>query len=439
MRASRKNHCFSILCFLFVLLFPITTSENTLTATQSLTNNQTLVSSSGVFELGFFNPGNSNWYLGIWYKQIPEKTVVWVANRDSPLSNSSATLKIGNDGNLILLDYGENIAWSSNETEAKNLFVQLLDSGNLVLKEEKEKNPEIFLWQSFDYPTDTLLPDMKLGWDLKKGLDRYITSWKSQDDPSTGDYSFKLDYHGFPEIFLLKNQMTVYRSGPWNGLGFSGVPEMMPMTGFEFSFITNEDEVYYSFSINKISLLSRLLVNSSGQLQRFTWIQTSKSWNLFWYAPKDQCDNYKECGPYGICDTNVSPVCQCVKGFMPKNLQAWNLRDGSDGCIRKTELQCHTDKFLLLKKMKLPETRYAFVDRSLSIEECKKRCLENCSCTAYANANITNGGSGCVTWNVQLVDIRDYAEGGQNFYVRLAASELGTFSFFLTLFFNVYF
>ncbi|KAF3451608.1 hypothetical protein FNV43_RR07703 [Rhamnella rubrinervis] len=427
MRASTKHHFFTILYLTWLALFPIATSLDTLSANQQLRYHQSLVSARDVFEFGFFNRGSSkNWYLGIWYKNIPD-TVVWVANRDTPLSNSSA-LKIGDHGNIVVVDEAGNATWSSNQTQAVNPVVQLLDSGNLVLKEANENNAGKFLWQSFDYPTDTLLPGMKLGWDLNRGLNRYITAWKSSDDPSSGDFSFKLNYHGFPEIFLLNKQIIKYRSGPWNGQRFSGVPEMSPRSDLEFSFVMNRDEVYYSFDIHNDSIISRLVVNPIGTLQRWTWIESSRAWNPFWYAPKDQCDNYRECGPYGICDSNAvppSPVCQCMKGFEPNNSYNWNvLRDGSGGCVRKTHLECSKDKFLMLKNMKLPESTTAFVDRIMNLEECRKMCLKNCSCTAYSNANISDGGTGCSMWTGDLMDMRDYAEGGQAFYVRLAASEL---------------
>ncbi|PQP92362.1 hypothetical protein Pyn_26624 [Prunus yedoensis var. nudiflora] len=75
--------------------------------------------------------------------------------------------------------------------------------------------------------------------------------------------------------------------------------------------------------------------------------------------------------------------------------------------------------------MKLPESGGAFVDMNMSLEACKKTCLGNCNCTAYSDARISNGeGSGCVMWTGKLMDLRQYAEGGQSFYVRLAASEL---------------
>ncbi|KAM5588502.1 receptor-like serine/threonine-protein kinase SD1-8 [Rosa sericea] len=437
MRDLAKPHCFSTVILLLTVLsfFSIAKSKDTLSATESLGPNQTLVSAGEVFELGFFELGTdvSRWYLGIWYKKIEQRTVVWVANRDNPLPNNSSSLKIGYDEKLSLVDESGNVSWSSNQSQSvgvsKNPILQLLDSGNLVLKEANEINPNKFLWQSFDYPTNTLLPDMKLGWNLNTGLDRYISSWKSLEDPSTGDYSFKLDYHGFPEVFLRQKESIIYRSGPWNGLRFSGVPEMNAANGIGFNFVVSDEEVYYSFSEqgNKANpaLNSRLIVAPSGNIQRLTWIESSKIWNQYWFAPKDQCDNYSECGPYGVCDANASPVCKCMKGFRPKNPSAWSLRDGSDGCERETELECgNKDKFMKVENVKLPESGGAVVDMEMSFEECKVKCLGNCSCSGYSSARIQNGGSGCVMWFGNLMDMRSYADGGQEFHLRLAASEL---------------
>jgi hypothetical protein len=114
-----------------------------------------------------------------------------------------------------------------------------------------------------------------------------------------------------------------------------------------------------------------------------------------------------------------------------KNLQAWNLRDGSDGCVRNTTLGCESDKFLPLNNMKLPETTTtAYVDKTMNLNECEEMCLKNCSCTAYANYQINNGGSGCLTWTGELLEVRVYTEGGtQDLYVRLATSEIGTLKF----------
>ncbi|XP_061368784.1 receptor-like serine/threonine-protein kinase SD1-8 isoform X2 [Gastrolobium bilobum] len=428
MRGSTIFHIFFFFTFAFLAFFFITVlSVDTLTATQSLGINQTLVSPEEVFEFGFFNESSSRWYLGTWYKDIPDKIVVWVANRDTPLENSKVTLKIGDRGNLVLLNQTGYSIWSSNQTTATNPVLRLLDSGNLILIEANEKNTNNYLWQSFDYPTDTLLPGMKLGWNLDTGVEHRITSWKSQDDPSSGDAYFSLEYHGIPEVFLWNKKERVFRTGPWNGEVFGGVPILNTIAVLNDRVVANEHEVYYIPSTLNQSRLSRLVVNWTGQIQRYAWIESSQSWSKVWFAPAGDCDHYGACGPFGICDSNAFPVCKCIEGFNIKNQQQWDLRNFSDGCARKTKLECGNDKFLHKMNVQLPDTTSVFLDKNMTISECKNMCLKDCSCTAYANAEVTNGGTGCVMWNDTLLDVRQFSESGQDLFVRLAASDVGKF------------
>jgi hypothetical protein len=57
--------------------------------------------------------------------------------------------------------------------------------------------------------------------------------------------------------------------------------------------------------------------------------------------------------------------------------------------------------------------------------ECEGLCIQNCSCFAYANLDIRGRGSGCLRWFGDLIDTRRLAEGGQDIYIRLAASQPG--------------
>jgi hypothetical protein len=108
---------------------------DTLTSSQSIKDPNYIISNGSAFKLGFFSPVNStNRYLGIWYNNISMFTVVWVANREKPLKDSSGDLTISEDGNLVVLDGQKDILWSSNVTNSTvNSSAQLLDSGNLVL------------------------------------------------------------------------------------------------------------------------------------------------------------------------------------------------------------------------------------------------------------------------------------------------------------------
>ncbi|KAJ9153668.1 hypothetical protein P3X46_027086 [Hevea brasiliensis] len=426
------------LSFMFVianlLLFfsQFSDATDTLALSQCLADGSTLVSKDGSFELGFFSPGSSrNRYLGIWYKNIPVKTFVWVANRNSPINDTFGLLMINNSGNLTLRSKSMgNVVWSSNSTKAalKSPVLQLLDSGNLVLREGNGENSGIYIWQSFDYPTDTLLPGMKFGVNLKTGLDRRLTSWKSTDDPSPGDFVWKMQPHGNPEYNILKGSKIYFRSAPWNGISYSGNPQLRSNNIFNFSFVNTEEEIYYIYYLEKKSVISRIVINqTSNRRERYTWDEASVSWNLYAYVPNDYCDFYNHCGPYGNCIGDASPICQCLKGFVPKSPDQWNSGALSDGCKHNKSLGCSKgtgDGFLKFRGLKLPDTTYSWVNKSMNLEECRAKCLQNCSCTAYTSFDIREGDSGCAIWFYDLIDIREIPGGGQDLYVRMSASEL---------------
>ncbi|KAL6616186.1 hypothetical protein ACP70R_038456 [Stipagrostis hirtigluma subsp. patula] len=397
----------------------------------SIAGNQTLVSAGGVFQLGFFNPGGADGrtYLGIWYASIPGPTVLWVANRQAPVVNSPGVLRLSADGRLLILDGQNATVWSSpppTRNVTTGATARLLDNGNFVLSSDGSGSDRSVAWQSFDYPTDTLLPGMKLGVDLKAGITRNITSWRSPTDPSPGDYTFKLVLGGLPEFFLVRGgAMRVYASGPWNGEVLTGVPYLKSNKDFTFKVASGPDETYYSYAIGDTSLLSRFVVNGTvGQVQRFVWI--NGAWSSFWYYPTDPCDGYAKCGAFGYCDTGQSPLCSCLPGFTPRSPQQWSLRDASGGCVRTTRLSCGAgDGFWVVNRMKLPEATNATVYAGMTLEQCRQACLSNCSCRAYAAANVSGGVSrGCVIWAVDLVDMRQYGTVVQDVYVRLAQSEV---------------
>ena len=162
-----RRHLFYILCQIsFAVLYPTTTlaANDRLSQYQLFNDSSSLTSVGKKFRLGFLTPPNSNLrYLGIWPNDIPVQTVVWVANRNSPLNDASGILKIGNDGNLILENSQGKKAWSTNILNISTTATQaqLLDSGNLVLRYESDtKSDQTYLWQSFDHPSDTLLAGM---------------------------------------------------------------------------------------------------------------------------------------------------------------------------------------------------------------------------------------------------------------------------------------
>lgn len=96
------------------------------------------------------------------------------------------------------------------------------------------------------------------------------------------------------------------------------------------------------------------------------------------------------------------------------------------GCVRRTSLSCQGEGFLMFPGLKLPDTERSWFNRSISLEDCRTLCMNNCSCTAYAALDVSKGASGCLIWFNDLIDIKEFIEVKQDIYVRMAGEEVGT-------------
>lgn len=98
-----------------------------------------------------------------------------------------------------------------------------------------------------------------------------------------------------------------------------------------------------------------------------------------------------------------------MEGFTPRSQEEWEVFNTSSGCTRRTPLVCHGGEgFSQLQGVKLPGILEFSLNKSTNIEECRVKCLMNCSCTAYANSDISGVASGCIMWFADLVDITEF-------------------------------
>ena len=154
------------------------------------------------------------------------------------------------------------------------------------------------------------------------------------------------------------------------------------------------------FELIQNSVITRAVLNQS-QYKRYMWAEEEKDWSIFLNLPEDECDTYNLCGAYGNCIISESPICQCVEGFKPVSLETGDPEEWSKGCVRSTQLSCQDkDKigFVKFAGLKMPATTYSWLNESMNLNECKVKCLNNCSCMAYANTDTKDGGSGCAIW-----------------------------------------
>jgi len=405
---------------------------DTITTSQPIKDPEAIVSAGKKFQLGFFSPVNSTYrYVGIWYSNISAATpVLWVANRNKPINDSSGIMTISDDGNLVVLNGKGEVLWSSKVSNGSNQSTaQLTDDGNLVLKAGPNGN---LVWQSFQQPTDTYLPKMRLSANARTGNKTLLMSWRSSSDPSVGNFSAGLNPLGIPEFFIWNNGHPFWRSGPWGGKNFIGIPGMY--TSVYLRGFTLQDEGDGTFTLSSIQdpayRLTHVLT-SHGKFTEQYWDYGKQGWEYDWEVPSTECDIYGKCGPFGSCDAQNSPICTCLKGFVAKNQDEWNKGIWTSGCVRMTSLQCDRiqngsevgkeNGFKKLEMMKVPTLAEYWSYASSSEQECKDECLKNCSCVAYSYYKDL----GCMACTGNLIDIQKFSEGGTDLNIRLAYTELG--------------
>ncbi|KAL5581844.1 hypothetical protein UlMin_014286 [Ulmus minor] len=402
-----------ILSLFLYLKILICLGADTIFENQSLSGDQTLVSAGGKFVLGFFKPGNSSrYYIGMWYNYpyVSQQTIVWVANRERSVSNTfSSELRIS-DGNLVLFDELKNQVWSTNvSSTSPSAQAVLLDTGNLVLNDGSSNSSQP-LWQSFDHPAHTWMPGSKIGLNKKTNETQFLTSWKNPEDPASGIYSLQLDLSDNSFIMLWNRSKNYWTSGSWDGEFFSLASQMWPSSIYNFSYVSNERESYFTYTVSKNSnLVPRFVMDVSGQIKQLNW-ESASGWNLNWSEPRRQCEVYSFSGAYDNCNDNT----------LPKSESDWDLDDNSGGSFRLSKLECSGNGFLKMLGMSLPDNELSAPVGSA--EECQSTCLRNCSCTAY-----TYDSSGCFIWVGDLLNLHQLPSddsNGKNIFIRLAASEL---------------
>ncbi|CAN7134413.1 G-type lectin S-receptor-like serine/threonine-protein kinase At1g61360 [Brassica rapa] len=419
--------------YLLVLtLFSTYSFADIITTSSPLSIRQTLSSSDGSFELGFFSPNNTSQnhqYLGIWFKRITPRVYVWVANRETPATSLTANLTITSNGTLILLDEKQELLWSSGEKSlltSNRCHAELLNSGNLVVVDNVTGT---YLWQSFDHLTDTMLPLSSLMYDLPNNTRRVLTSWTSNTDPSPGEFLAELTPEVPPQGLVWKGSSPYWRSGPWAETRFSGIPEMdgtyvNPLTMVQD--VVNGTGVLTFCALRNFDV-SYIKLTPDGSLDIHRSNGGTNGWIKHFEGPRSSCDLYGACGPNGLCMRSISittPTCKCLKGFVPKSDDEWSSGNWTRGCVRRTELSssCQgkdtSDGFYRVANMKPPDS-YELVSFG-DAEECRQGCLRNCSCLAFAYIK----GIGCLVWNKELLDMVQFSEEGEFLFIRLARSEL---------------
>ncbi|XWS49687.1 hypothetical protein CRYUN_Cryun12cG0024500 [Craigia yunnanensis] len=104
--------------------------------------------------------------LAIWFEKIPDKTIVWNANRNNPVQEGSRV--VFSASWLVLNDHKGQTIWEAKPASTVS-YAAMLDSGNFMLA----ANNSGYVWESFKNPTDTIWPTQVL--DLGSVLSSRLT------------------------------------------------------------------------------------------------------------------------------------------------------------------------------------------------------------------------------------------------------------------------
>ncbi|KAK2654859.1 hypothetical protein Ddye_014715 [Dipteronia dyeriana] len=391
-----KERIHIMLCFACLLLLMGCSYSQTDTLRQQEGREiKELISNFGKFKLGIFGlPSTTNRYVGIWYNKGGDEPqnadIVWVANRNNPIKNaSSGILKLDStDGNLKFFpnDHGNPIAITSARpvSGTVNRSVTLQQSGNLVLSESMANGS---IWQSFDYPTDTLLPGMKLGFNLQTGQQWFLKSWRARNNPAEGSFIFRLDPNVTNKLIISWLGEKSYYSLLWQNGRFNLSTSIGQENSYNFSYTSNERERYFVYSENEDVSNPKLRISYLGHLQ-------------------DDVSSFISC-PYSICGVEELPAC---RGDVVSLL---NL-SYKDDMFKSGFMYKHG--FMSGDGMKFKE------NDDMILRDCELKCLNNCSCFAYALTDEENQ-NGCEIWSRGTRFIESNANNSRKIYMQVKPKE----------------
>ncbi|KAM3758156.1 hypothetical protein ACB098_01G021500 [Castanea mollissima] len=367
----------SLVLFHFLLLslsfpFPLSSSAIVISNEPSLSvkNPDFLISPNGDFSAGFYSVGDNAFCFAIWFSN--SRTVVWMANRDQPVNGKHSKLSILKTGNLILTDASNlNVdVWATNTVSHSPVQLFLNDTGNLVLR-----NKERVLWESFDFPTDTLLPEQLLTGNTK------LVSSRSQDNYFSGLYELSFNNSGFLRLLYNSPDSSSYwvpSPVSWPLYNNSRIAVLNAIGNF----ISSDNFTFMSADYGAV-LHRRLTLDYDGNLRLYSWEEEEQTWVVSWQAIQSPCRIPGGCGANSFCSYVIGSgrKCSCSPGYKMKNRSNWADGCGPEVYISCTEMLKSELGFLLLSHVDFFGYDFAIFP-NYTFDQCSDKCLTACDCKA---------------------------------------------------------
>ncbi|EAY82164.1 hypothetical protein OsI_37364 [Oryza sativa Indica Group] len=341
-----------------------------------------LLSPDGTFAAGLYGVSPTVFTFSVWFARAAGRTVVWSANRGrAPVHGARSRVALdGRRGALVLTDYDGEVVWNSTVANATAARARLHDSGNLAIEDASGN----ILWQSFDHPTDNLLPTQRSSPPARR--------WSRQASSS-------------PPASTASSSPTTPCS-PWCTTTTRCPPASTGLTPI-YSYWQNILNIYYNFTREAFfdasghflssdnptfdttdlgegtGVRRRLTMDTDGNLRLYSLDETAGTWSVSWMAFVNPCVIHGVCGANAVCLYSPAPVCVCVPGYARADASDW-----TRGCQPTLN---HTDggggRPRAMKLVALPHTDFWGFDINssahLSLHECTARCMSEPSCVVF--------------------------------------------------------
>ncbi|GKV42667.1 hypothetical protein SLEP1_g50045 [Rubroshorea leprosula] len=368
--------------------------------------NLTWQSPSGDFEFGFCRVPDQQdrFLLAIWFAQIPNKTIVWSANGDNPVEIKS-NVELTSNGLVLRAPSGMEL-WRSNSTQNGTGGVShaaMLDTGNFVITGMNSDN----IWESFQNPTDTILPGQELG------VDSILSSAISRTSYKKGRFQLR-----FTSGYLVLNQIDVVTGKPFQF--YLNITDGSSLIFNESGYILIRKssgslvELAPNNTVPKQDSYYRATLGFDGVFTLYSYSKTSYGdapWASSWYIPEDICSSFVNpdprgsgpCGYNSICQPNHDgrATCRCPDGF-----SVLNAKNPIFGCrpnYQSKPEDCNEEgstigedrfEFNTMQFVDWPFADYELL-QSVNEIECRRSCIVDCLCAvAILQPPERNNGTG---------------------------------------------
>ncbi|CAN1263446.1 G-type lectin S-receptor-like serine/threonine-protein kinase LECRK3 [Linum perenne] len=402
MMAFPSVFCFSV-SFLLLLSFSVVNSQSrrnvslgsTLTADSN--SNDYWISPSGDFAFGFQRVNNSTngFLVAILFDKMPERTIVWSANRNR-LAPSGSTVQLTSGGRLVVADPSGRQLWTPIEASAS--YAAMLDTGNFVLAARDSST----LWESFDHPTDTLLPTQI----LNRGSQ--LIAKYSRTNHSLGRFKFILQNDGYLGQFTTTYPQMGSNFGYWNFPSPAplGHRLIFNLSGFMYLASNNGSVLSSVFSNGESNqeFYQRVTLDFDGVLRYYVYPKGNDSrggnrwssgWTISYFQPLNLCIQVMgktgsgACGYNSYCQlgNDQNPICRCPEGYVlldPSDENKGCIQDFAPQDCRLDESDCRLDESDAFDLVVMPNADWVDGEytalESYTEDMCRQACLSDCQC-----------------------------------------------------------